>query len=83
MMKNFFINNEINKKNIHLLFLSILSLNYIIPLLIFSEITLFYLDSLDHEIVYNSVIGKIFAGDLDAVKIFLNGEIKLEYLINS
>ena len=80
MMKNFFINNEINKKNIHLLFLSILSLNYIIPLLIFSEITLFYLDSLDHEIVYNSVIGKIFAGDLDAVKIFLNGEIKLEYL---
>ena len=80
MEKNFFTNYEMNKKNIHLLFLSILSLNYIVPLLIFGDITLFYLDSLDHEIVYNSVIGKILTGDLDAVKIFLNGEIKLEFL---
>jgi len=71
---------HLSKKKTHLLFLFILSLNYIIPLLIFNNITLFPVDSLDHDLVYNLIIGKILRGDFDAIKIFLNGEIKIEYL---
>jgi hypothetical protein len=36
---------------IHLIFLSILSLNYLIPTFILGNITLFYHDMLDSEIV--------------------------------
>ncbi len=38
--------------NVHLAFLFVLSLSYIIPFLIFGKITLFYHDTLDSEIVY-------------------------------
>ena len=71
-------NNLIKKE--HLIFLSILSLSYLIPLIIFGKITLFYNDTLDAEIIYNKIIGKFLGGDADAIKIFLNGEIKIEYL---
>ena len=69
-----------NKYHIHYLFLFILSLNYLIPLLIFGQPTLFYVDSLDSEIVFNSVIGQFLKGNLDAVKLLLNGEIEPLYL---
>lgn len=72
--------NFFNKNKIHLFFLGLLSLNYFFPLIIFGEITLFYHDALDGEIVYNSVIGKIIGGDLKSVSIFLNEEIKAEFL---
>lgn len=65
---------------IHYLFLFILSLNYLIPIVIFGEPTLFYIDSLDSEIVYNLILGKILIGNFDSVKIFLNGEISPLYL---
>ena len=68
------------KINWPLIFIFILSLNYLVPLLLFGNITLFYHDSLDHEIVFNSVLGKLYRGDLEASKIFLNDEIKIEYL---
>lgn len=71
-------NNLIKKE--HLIFLSILSLSYLVPLIIFGKITLFYNDTLDAEIIYNKIIGKFLGGDADAIKIFLNGEIKIEYL---
>jgi|MDTG01.1.fsa_nt_gb hypothetical protein len=67
-------------KKEHLIFLSILSLSYLVPLIIFGKITLFYNDTLDAEIIYNKIIGKVLNGDVDAIKIFLNGEIKIEYL---
>jgi hypothetical protein len=70
----------ITKNYIHIIFLFILSLNYLIPFLIFGQPTLFYIDTLDSEIVYNSVIGKILIGNIDAVKLFLNGEIAPLYL---
>ncbi len=69
-----------NKINWPTIFILILSLNYLVPLLLFGNITLFYNDSLDSEIVYNSILGKIYRGDLEASNIFLNGEIKIEYL---
>ena len=74
-MTNFF-----NKNKIHLFFFLFLSLNYIFPIIIFGKITLFYHDTLDGEVVYNSVIGKIFGGDFSSVSIFLNEEIKATYL---
>lgn len=80
MSEFLFKENKFLENKIHLLFLILLSLKYIIPLLIFNQITLFYLDTLDIEIVYNTIIGKIIGGDFEAVKIFLNGEIKIEYL---
>jgi len=69
-----------SKHKIHIIFISLLSLNYFLPLLIFGKITLFYHDTLDAEIVYNSVLGRIFNGDFSSIKLFLNGEIKIEYL---
>jgi len=72
--------DKLSKKNVHLFFFFILSLNYIIPLLLFGKITLFYLDALDVEIVINSILGKIFKGDFNAVKILLNGELNIFYL---
>ena len=51
------------KNNSFTFFLFLLSLNYLIPLLIFGKITLFYHDTLDSEIVYNYVIGKYYSGD--------------------
>ena len=47
--------DKLSDKNVHILFIFILSLNYIIPLLIFGNVTLFYLDALDNEIVNNSI----------------------------
>ena len=68
------------KNNFHLFFLLILSINYFFPLIVFGEITLFYIDSLDIEIVYNYILGKIYGGDINSVNAFLAGEIKPEYL---
>ena len=59
-----------DKNTIHIFFLFLLSLNYLIPLTIFGKVTLFYHDTLDGEIVYNTIIGKFFGGDLNSVKIF-------------
>ena len=64
----------------HLLFISLLLVNYFFPLLIFGEITLFYHDKLDSELVYNQILGRIYRGDLSSINIFLAGEIKIEYL---
>ncbi len=68
------------KKNHHYILLFILSLNYIFPLLIFGKITLFYVDALDSEIVYNHILGKYYGGEANAVKDFLGGSIKIDYL---
>ena len=70
----------ISSNNLHFIFFFILSLNYLIPLLLFGQPTLFYVDTLDSEIVYNSIIGKLLTGDNEAIKLFLNGEIDPLYL---
>lgn len=68
------------EKNHHIIFLFILSLNYLIPLLIFGEITLFYIDSLDSEVVMNYIIGQHYSGNNEAIKSLLGGSIKIEFL---
>ena len=57
-----------NNIKVHILFLLIISLNYIIPYLIFGEITLFYLDALDCEIIYNKIIGEILKNGKEKTK---------------
>lgn len=64
----------------HYISFFILSLNYLFPLIIFGKITLFYIDSLDNEIVFNSVLGKIYAGQTEAIDSFLGGTIAANYL---
>ena len=71
---------RLKKHELHIIFLIILSLNYIIPLLIFGKITLFYHDTLDSEIVFNYIIGKSLSEDFNYLKLFLNEEIKIEFL---
>ena len=80
MLKNYFSKTQITKNEVHFLFLFVLSLNYIVPLLIFNNITLYYIDALDSEIIFNKIIGNILKGDFEYVNIFLNGEIRMEYL---
>ena len=72
----------ISQKKYHLLFLLIISLNYIFSLLIFGSITTFYHDNLDSIVVYNHIIGKIYKEGLNfnLADIFLAGEIKYYYL---
>ncbi len=72
--------NYFFKNRNHLIFFSLLSINYLFPLLIFGNITLFYHDTLDSEIVYNFVLGKILGGNFDSIQIFLNNQIQIEYL---
>ena len=67
-------------KNFHLLSIFLLSLKYIFPIIIFGKITIFYVDTLDSEIVYNYILGKIYKGEINAIEYFLAGEIKLIYL---
>ncbi len=68
------------KNKYHVFFISLLLINYVFPLLVFNKITLFYHDNLDSMVVYNHVLGNFFRGDIESVKIFLAGEIKIEYL---
>ena len=70
----------IRNKNLHLLSIFFLSLKYILPFLIFGKITTFYIDTLDSEVVYNYILGKIYRGEISAVNYFLAGEIKLTFL---
>ena len=72
--------NFVKTKNCHYLFLFIISLNYFIPLILFGEITLFYVDTLDHEIVYNNALGKYYSGDESFLNNFLNGKLKIEFI---
>ena len=72
----------LNNKSINTKFfiLSILALNYLIPILFFGNVTLFYHDALEAEIVYNHVIGKYLEGNKEAFSLFLNEQIQIEYL---
>jgi hypothetical protein len=71
---------SIKNKNLHLLSIFFLSLKYILPFLIFGKITTFYIDTLDSEVVYNYILGKIYKGEISAIDYFLAGEIKLTFL---
>ena len=53
---------------------------YIFSYFLFGNLTLFYIDRLDNEIVYNHILGNFYRGDYDAAKIFFNGETRIYWL---
>ena len=61
-------------------FFSFLSIGYLLPLILFGEFTLLYIDKFDNEVVYNYVLGEFYKGDFNATNVFLNGEIKIYWL---
>ena len=65
---------------IHLIFLFILSLFYLIPYFLVGQLILNPHDLLDSEIVYNHIIGRIYRGDIESINLFLAGEIKWYFL---
>ena len=65
---------------VHLIFLFILSLFYLIPYFLVGQIILNPHDLLDCEIVYNHIIGKIYRGDIESINLFLAGEMKWYFL---
>ena len=71
-----------NKKNIliHLLFLFILSLYYLIPYFLVGQLIVKPHDFLDMGMVENHIIGRILSGDFESINLFLNGEIKWYFL---
>ena len=73
-------NNNFEKNKYHFFFIFILSLNYLFPLIVFKEITLFYHDVLDIGVVYFHILGKYFSGEKESIELFLNGNLKIEYL---
>ena len=77
-MSYFFIKKEEIK--IHLIFLFILSLFYLIPYFLVGQLILNPHDLLDSEIVYNHIIGRIYRGDIESINLFLAGEMKWYFL---
>ena len=63
----------------HIFFIFIFT-GYIVSYFLFKDFTLFYIDRLDNEIVYNHLLGKFYKGDHAAADIFLNGETKIYWL---
>ena len=69
-----------NEIKVHLLFLLILSLFYLLPFLIFGEFIIQHPDDrLNVEIVNNYQIGQIFKGNFESENLMFNGEYKYYY----
>ena len=66
-------------KYIHLFFISILAIHYLLPLLFFGQITVNPHDNLDGGVVYDHIISKIYRGDIESINYFLSGNIKWYY----
>ena len=63
----------------HFFFLFIF-IGYVVSFILFGNFTLFYIDRLDNEIVYNHILGNFYKGNYEAAEIFLNGETKVLWL---
>ena len=73
----------LNKKDdilIHLIFIFILSLFYLIPYFLVGHLIVTPHDILDTSVVENYIIGRIYGGDTESINLFLAGEIKWYYL---
>ena len=61
---------------LHLVFLFILSLYYLIPYFLFGQLISNPHDILEKEVVSNYIIGRFHGGDVNSVDLLLGGEIK-------
>ena len=65
---------------LHLIFLFIISLYYLIPYFLLGQLISNPHDILEKEVVSNYIIGKFHRGDTDIVNLLLGGEIKWFFL---
>ena len=66
--------------HIHLFFISILAIHYVLPLIFIGQVGIIPYDNLEAGVVYDHIIRKIYKGDVESVNFFLSGEIKWYYL---
>ena len=64
---------------VHLFFISLLAIHYVIPLIFIGQVTINPHDTLDIGVVVDHIISKIYKGDLESINYFLSGEIKWYY----
>ena len=72
--------NKKEEVKVHLIFLFILSLYYLIPYFLVGELILKSTDLLDSGVVYNHIIGRIYRGDFESLNLFIAGEFKWYFL---
>ena len=71
---------SIKTRYLHIFALATLSIYYLASLIFFGEVILNPHDNLDHNIVYNHIISKVYSGQFESIKIFLSGEFKWYFL---
>ena len=64
---------------IHLFFISLLAIHYVIPVIFIGQVVVNPHDVLDIAVVFDHIISKIYRGDLESISYFLSGEIKWYY----
>ena len=73
--------NLLYKKNyVHLFFISLLAIHYVVPLIVIGQVVVNPFDNLDSGYVYDHIISKIYRGDFESISYFLSGTIKWYYL---
>ncbi len=65
---------------LHIFFISILALHYLVPLILMGQVVVNIHDNLDIGVVYDHIISKLYKGDFESINYFLSGEIKWYYL---
>ena len=73
-------NLPIKTKYIHLFFLSLLSLHYVVPLIFLGQVALFPHDNLDSGVPLDHIIGEVYKGNFESINYLLGGQIKWFYL---
>ena len=61
---------------VHLFFISLLAIHYVIPLIFIGQVGVVVHDNLDFGVVYDHIISKIYKGNIESLGYFLSGEIK-------
>ena len=61
---------------IHVFFVSLLAIHYVVPLIFFGQVTVYPHDNLDNGVVFDHIISNIYKGNFESVSYFLAGKIK-------
>jgi len=64
---------------IHLFFISLLAIHYVLPLIFFGQVVVYPHDNLDGGVVYDHIISKIYKGNTESINYLLSGNIKWYY----
>ena len=66
--------------HLHLFFIFLLALHYIVPLIFIGQITIYTHDNLDSGVVLDHIISNIYKGNFESISYLLAGQIKWYYL---